>query len=151
MSNENCIGMKTLESTIEIAVRFSETDAMGVVWHGNYLKFFEDAREYFGAEHGMEYLDVYGQGFYTPIVKSDINHKASVYYGQKVSVKAILEYHPASKIVFKYIVTNLATGQIAATGSTTQVFLSVKENLLELMKPSFYAEWEEKQNWIENE
>jgi len=143
--------MKTLDSTIEIAIRFSETDAMGVVWHGNYLKFFEDAREKFGAEHGMEYLDVYGQGFYTPIVKSDINHKASVYYGQKVKVKAVLEFYQASKIVFKYIVTNLATGQIAATGSTTQVFLSVKENVLELMKPSFYVEWEEKQNWKENE
>lgn len=151
MSNENCTLMKTLESTIEIPVRFSETDAMGVVWHGNYLKFFEDGREKFGANHGMEYLDVYNQGFYTPIVKSNINHKASVYYGQKVKVKAILEYHQASKIVFRYIVTNLETGQIAATGSTTQVFLSIKENLLELLKPSFYSEWEKKQKWMTNE
>ena len=48
MSNENCTGVRILESTMEIAVRFSETDAMGVIWHGNYLKFFEDAREKFG-------------------------------------------------------------------------------------------------------
>ncbi len=139
--------MRTLESTIDIAIRFSETDAMGVVWHGNYLKFFEDAREKFGKDFGMEYLDIYGNGFYTPIVKSDINHKASVYYGQKVRVKAILEEHPASKIVFKYIVTNLETGEVAATGSTTQVFLNIEDNLLELIKPSFYAEWETKQPW----
>ena len=32
--------MKTLEAVVEIPIRFSETDAMGVVWHGNYLKFF---------------------------------------------------------------------------------------------------------------
>ena len=139
--------MRSLESTIEIAIRFSETDAMGVVWHGNYLKFFEDAREKFGKEFGMEYLDIYNQGFYTPIVKSDINHKASVYYGQQVRVKAILEEHPAAKIVFKYIVTNLNTGEVAATGSTTQVFLNIKDNLLELVKPSFYAEWELSQPW----
>ena len=141
--------MRILESSIEIAVRFSETDAMGVVWHGNYLKFFEDAREKFGEEHGMEYLDVFNKGFYKPIVKSDINHKASVYYGQRVLVKATLEDHPASKIVFKYVVTNLANGKIAATGSTTQVFLSVKENLLELVKPDFIKEWEIKQDWKE--
>jgi len=141
--------VKILESTIEIAVRFSETDAMGVVWHGNYLKFFEDAREKFGEEHGLEYLDVYGEGFYTPIVKSDINHKASVYYGQKVLVKATLEYHQASKIVFKYVVTNRATNAIAATGSTTQVFLGVKDNLLALIKPPFILDWEAKQNWKE--
>ncbi|MCH2230090.1 MAG: acyl-CoA thioesterase [Crocinitomicaceae bacterium] len=139
--------MKVLESSIEIPIRFSETDAMGVVWHGNYLKFFEDGREYFGIEHGMEYLDVYNQGFYTPIVKTDINYKASVYYGQKIKIRAILESHPASKIVFKYEVINLTTGEIAATGSTTQVFLGVENRILELVKPPFYAEWEKKQSW----
>ena len=46
--------------------------------------------------------DAFDNGFYTPIVKSNINHKASVYYGQKVQVKAILEQHPASKVVFRY-------------------------------------------------
>ena len=143
--------MKTLAAEVEIPVRFSETDAMGVVWHGNYLKFFEDAREHFGAVYGIEYMDAFNNGFYTPIVKSDINHKASVYYGQKVMVKAILEQHASSKIVFRYIVTNLSTGEIAATGSTTQVFLGIENKLLELVKPAFYAQWEAKQNWQEEE
>ncbi|MGB0915486.1 MAG: acyl-CoA thioesterase [Crocinitomicaceae bacterium] len=139
--------MKTLESSIEIPIRFSETDAMGVVWHGNYLKFFEDGREDFGIQHGMEYLDVFNQGFYTPIVKTDINYKTSVYYGQRIKVRTILECHPASKIVFKYEVINLTTGEVSATGSTTQVFLSVDDRILELVKPPFYAEWENKQSW----
>ncbi len=139
--------MKVLESTIEIPVRFSETDAMGVVWHGNYLKFFEDAREKFGADYGIEYMDAFNAGYYTPIVKSDINHKASVYYGQRVRVRAILEQHPASKVVFRYEVHNINTGELAATGSTTQVFLGIEDRLLELIKPKFFADWEAKQNW----
>lgn len=139
--------MKYLESIIEIPVRFSETDAMGVVWHGNYLKFFEDAREKFGTDYGIEYLDAFNAGYYTPIVKSNINHKASVYYGQKVQVRAILEQHASSKVVFRYEVINLNTGEVAATGSTVQVFLTVEDRLLELIKPAFFAEWEEKQNW----
>jgi len=148
MSNENSVSVKILESSLEIAIRFSETDAMGVVWHGNYLKFFEDAREKFGIDHGMQYLDVFNKGYYTPIVKSDINHKASVYYGQRVKVVVTLESHPASKILFRYVVINLDSDEIAATGSTTQVFLSVADRELELVKPDFYIEWEEKQNWI---
>ena len=139
--------MKTLEAVVEIPIRFSETDAMGVVWHGNYLKFFEDARDFFGEQHGIGYMDAYDNGFYTPIVKSNINHKASVYYGQKVRVKAILEKHPASKVVFRYEVINMTTGEIAAVGSTTQVFLGIENKLLELVKPPFFAEWEEKQDW----
>ena len=128
MSNENRTCMRVLESSVELPIRFSETDAMGVVWHGNYLKYFEDAREEFGATHGMEYLDIYEQGYFTPIVKSDINHKASVYYGQKISVKITLDDNAAAKIVFKYEVMNLSTNQIAATGSTTQVFLNRENN-----------------------
>jgi acyl-CoA thioester hydrolase len=139
--------VKVLESTIEIPVRFSETDAMGVVWHGNYLKFFEDARERFGEDYGIKYMDAFNAGYYTPIVKSDINHKASVYYGQKVKVRAILEQHASSKVVFRYEVHNMETGELAATGSTTQVFLGIEDRLLELIKPKFFAEWEEKQNW----
>lgn len=143
--------MKVLTSSIDIAVRFSETDAMGVIWHGNYLKFFEDAREKFGEDFDMEYLDVFNNGFYIPIVKSDINHKASVFYGQKVRVIINLQYHEASKIIFNYEVINLSTNELAATGSTTQVFLDVESRVMELVKPAFYKVWEEKQSWKENE
>ena len=41
----------------DVRVRFSETDNLGVVWHGNYVKYFEDGREAFGREHNISYLD----------------------------------------------------------------------------------------------
>ena len=141
--------MRSLEITIELAVRFSEIDAMGVVWHGNYLKFMEDAREEFGKKYNMEYLDVYGQGYFTPIVNSNINHKAPVYYGQKVGVTVKLEFRSAAKIVFHYEIYNLDTEELAAVGTTTQVFLHEKSRTLELSKPAFYVEWESNQNWSE--
>ena len=47
-----------LKETTNIRVRFNETDPLGIVWHGNYLKYFEDGREAFGKEFGMEYLDM---------------------------------------------------------------------------------------------
>ena len=49
-------------------VRFNETDALGIVWHGNYITYFEDGREAFGREHGISYLDVQQHGYTTPIV-----------------------------------------------------------------------------------
>lgn len=141
--------MKILKTSLVLPIRFSETDAMGVVWHGNYLKFFEDAREKFGEEFGMEYLDMYRNGFFTPIVKSEINHKATVYYGDKVQVDVKLQYHAAAKIIFHYTVINLSNNQVAAVGSTTQVFMDATSRALELNKPEFYATWEQTQNWIE--
>lgn len=138
-----------LETSLEITIRFSETDAMGVVWHGNYLKFFEDAREEFGLKFGLEYLDIHKEGYFTPIVQSEINHKAPVYYGQKIRVDIKLIRSSAAKLNFRYQVINLDTQEIAAVGATTQVFLEVKGRNLELNKPKFLINWESSQNWEE--
>lgn len=132
-----------ISSEIEIDIRFSETDAMGVVWHGNYLKFFEDGREAFGKAYGLEYLTIFDKGYVTPIVKSEIDHKAPVYYGQ--AIKVITRYIPtkSAKIQFEYEVINLSTGDLCAVGKTMQVFLDKDSRVLELIMPEFYREWKE--------
>lgn len=149
MSNENCTGVKILKSSIDIAVRFSETDPMGVVWHGNYLKFFEDAREKLAQDFGMSHMEVYEKGFFTPIVKTEIEYKSSIYFGEKARIHVTLEKHDAAKIIFRYEVINLSNGQLATIGKTIQVFMDVKNRMLELAKPDFYEAWEKQQNWIE--
>ena len=45
-----------LSAVRKIDIRFSEVDSMHVVWHGNYAKYFEDAREAFGEKYGLDYL-----------------------------------------------------------------------------------------------
>lgn len=132
-----------LSSEIEIDIRFSETDAMGVVWHGNYLKFFEDGREAFGREFGLEYLTIFDKGYFTPIVKSEIDHKASVFYGQKIKVITKFVSSKAAKIMFEYQVINLTTNEICAVGKTMQVFLDRETRILELLNPEFYRIWKE--------
>ncbi|TLV03560.1 acyl-CoA thioesterase [Dyadobacter luticola] len=133
-----------IASEIEIDIRFSETDAMGVVWHGNYLKFFEDGREAFGKAYGLEYLTIFDKGYFTPIVKSEIDHKAPVYYGQ--AIKVITRYVAAksAKIQFEYEVWNITTGELSAVGKTMQVFLDKESRTLELLTPDFYRLWKEK-------
>ncbi|NIJ55127.1 acyl-CoA thioesterase [Dyadobacter arcticus] len=130
-----------IASEIEIDIRFSETDAMGVVWHGNYLKFFEDGREAFGRAYGLEYLKIFDRGYFTPIVKSEIDHKAPVFYGQVI--KVITRYVPAksAKIQFEYEVVNMTTRELCAVGKTMQVFLDKETRVLELITPEFYRQW----------
>lgn len=147
MSNENISRVKILSSVLDVAVRFSETDAMGVVWHGNYLKFFEDAREKLAEEHGMSHLEIFRRGFFTPIVKTELTYKASIFYGETVRIKVLLERHDAAKIIFRYEVYNLSNNQLATVGMTQQVFMNAKDRTLELMKPDFYVEWENAKTW----
>jgi acyl-CoA thioester hydrolase len=148
MSVKNSNKRKYLTAELVVPVRFSETDAMGVIWHGNYLKFFEDAREDFGKTYGMEYLDFYDNGFFTPIVESKVNYKSPIYYGESIKVKIKLIYSSAAKLIFHYTVLNLTTNAIAATGSTVQVFILKDKRELILYKPKFYEEWEKKVTWL---
>ena len=53
-------GQHALESESTFKVRFSEVDSMKIVWHGNYVHYFEDGREAFGKKYeGLSYLDMY--------------------------------------------------------------------------------------------
>lgn len=47
--------MCEISETIRVRVRFSEIDPIKMVWHGNYVKYMEDAREAFGRRYGLGY------------------------------------------------------------------------------------------------
>lgn len=131
---------------IEGDIRFSEVDSMNVVWHGNYLKYFEDAREAFGIHYGMAYIDIYNSGFLTPIVKSEIEHKFPLKYGDKFRTKIALVKTIAAKIVYEYEILNVTTGKISAVGKTIQVFID-NQGELQLVSPRFYEEWFNRIQW----
>lgn len=130
-------------------MRFSEVDAMGVVWHGNYLKFFEDGRESFGNKNGLSYMDVYKNGYFTPIVKSELNYRSPIYFGDELEVHSKLIYSKAAKIIFTYEVWNLTKDVLSAEGKTVQVFLNEKTREMEWFQPDFYQDWINKMDWKE--
>lgn len=139
--------MRYIECRINIRVRFSESDAMGVVWHGNYLKYFEEGREYLGKQLGMTYQDIYKQGFVAPIVKLNVNYKTPIHFGEEMEVVTRFMETKAAKMVYNYEVWNLTTGKLSCKGSTEQVFLNEKERTLELFMPSFFSDWLKNLKW----
>lgn len=133
---------KALTISKEIRVRFNETDPLGIVWHGNYITYFEDGREAFGRAHGISYLDVQSHGYTSPIVKSVCEHKLSLRYGDIAKIETTIVDTPAAKMVFRYIIYD-TKNEVACTGETIQVFLDSNGNLM-LTNPPFYEEWKKK-------
>ena len=70
-----------LKFSKHIDVRFSELDPMGVVWHGDYTLYFEDAREAFGKEYGLGYMTFFDNGFTAPLVELSMQYKKIIKYG----------------------------------------------------------------------
>ncbi len=139
-----------MELSVEqiLNIRFSDTDAMGVVWHGNYIKFFEDGREEFGNKYDLKYLDMYSSGFFAPIVSMEVKHKMPIYFGDQVKLKTTYIHQRAAKMVFEYEITNAATGGICAVGKSIQVFINAKDRQLELNAPQFFHDWKKSQKFI---
>jgi acyl-CoA thioester hydrolase len=127
----------------EIKVRFSEVDSMGVVWHGNYVRYFEDGRESFGSQYGINYLDFHRENVVVPLVKVNCDFKKPLYYGDTVIIETRFVNCEAAKLMYEYTIFRNHPGEIAATGSSTQVFLNPDMELL-LDFPPFFQKWRKK-------
>jgi len=139
---------KELSSKTVVLVRFNEADPLGIVWHGHYIRYFEDGREAFGITHGLGYLDVYKQGFVIPVVSVQCDFKKSLRYGDSVIVETKYIPTEAAKMKFTFRLFNAVTGELVATGTSVQVFLDKENSELQLANPSFFEEWKKKQGLI---
>ncbi len=128
-----------LVTKTEVRIRFSEIDPLGIVWHGTYVKYFEDGREDFGRKYDLNYLDYFKAGLITPIVKLDVNYKKDLKYGESIIVETRYVDSPAAKIIFKYRLYRASDNELVTTGSSTQVFLNEKRQLLLTIPPMFEA------------
>lgn len=133
--------MREISFESKIRIRFNETDPLGIVWHGNYITYFEDGREAFGRAHGISYLDVKEHGYATPIIKSECEHKRPLKYGEVATIKTTFVDSPAAKMIFTYKILN-AEKQVVCTGKTIQVFVDECGNgELSLTIPTFFENW----------
>lgn len=130
----------------EVAVRFNEADPLGIVWHGHYIRYFEDGREAFGKQFGISYLDFYGHGLAVPIVSVNCDYKKPLKYGDAVIVEATYVDSPAAKLKFDYQMYASKTKELVAVGSTVQVFVDAITFQLQLTIPPFFEQWKAK--WI---
>jgi len=138
----------TLTASAEFCVRFSEVDAMNIVWHGNYALYFEDAREVFGDKYNIGFHDIVNAGYAAPLVELSINYKQPLLYGQTAKVDVFYKNTEAAKVILEYEIRNIENNALIATGRTVQVFID-KQNQLVLTNPEFYLEWKRK-NGINN-
>ena len=136
----------SLIDRIEVRVRFSEVDALQIVWHGEYVKYIEDGRESFGRRYGLGYMDMRKAGFAAPIVKLNIDYKLSLSFNEQAIVETRYVACDAAKIQFDYTIYRKSDGTVVAEASTVQVFTHLYTNLLELNNPDFYLKWKEKWN-----
>ena len=139
---------KELSDRTEILVRFNEADPLGIVWHGHYVRYFEDGRVAFGIKLGIGYLDFYKNGLVVPVVSIQCDYKRSLRYGDRVIIETTFVPTEAAKLTFHYKLFKAGTNEVVATGTSVQVFLDKDTSTLQLTNPTFFEDWKRKQALI---
>lgn len=133
-----------LKNTTKMLIKFSEVDSLRVVWHGHYVRYFEDGRESFGKQFGLGYLDIYEHGFAVPLVDLQVNFKRVLEYGDSAIIETTFINSPAAKLIFEYKIISENHGYVACTGRSTQVFMAPATKELHITMPFFIEEWKKK-------
>lgn len=103
-------------------VRFAETDAMGVVYHANYLPWCECARLALIEGVGLDYAEMSARGFHLPVVEAHIKYRRPARFGDTVEIESAIAERPGVKIKIEYRIT--ANSLLLAEAETVHVFVN---------------------------
>ncbi|SCZ79905.1 acyl-CoA thioesterase [Acidaminobacter hydrogenoformans] len=108
---------------VEMRPRYEETDQMGVVWHGNYYRYFEVARCEYLRALGYSYRGLEEAGIILPVVESSCRYRVAILYDQEIIIRTVIETFKGVKISFLYQLLDKATGLLLAEGRTLHAFV----------------------------
>ena len=111
-----------IESRTQISVRYSETDMMGIVYHGSYLPWFEVGRTTLLKECGIVYRDLETQGYRLPVVELGMKFSRPALYDDTVTVITRLKERPLLRIRLDYEVRR--GDELLVTGFTVHTFIN---------------------------
>ena len=101
---------------INIRVRYQETDAQGIVHHGNYLNYFEKARIEYLRAMGISYRDVEEAGLMLVVAQVEVNYFSPAYFDDLLLVETRVTSTKGAAIVHEYEITR--DGDIVVKGTT---------------------------------
>jgi len=110
-----------LQSRTEITVRYAETDMMGVVYHGNYLPWFEVGRTNLLKEYGVPYRELEKEGYFLPVVEVQAKYHRPAVYDDTVTILTTLREKPSVRITLDYEIRR--GDELLVTGKTVHAFI----------------------------
>ncbi len=98
-------------------VPFYETDAMGIVHHGNYARWFEDARVRWLDEHQKPYRDWVARGLHFAVTRLEVEYGRAARFDDEVVVETWLDEVRGASLRMAYLVSH---GGVQIASGTTE-------------------------------
>lgn len=123
---------------IQTRIRYSETDQMGVVYHGNYAAFLEIGRTEWMRKKGLSYKELEQNGVMLPVVSLTMNYKKPACYDDLITIKTFFKSQTGAKIEFDYEIYN-EKGDLLTTAYSLLAFVN-KETGRPMAPPTYVSE-----------
>lgn len=107
-----------------VRVRYAETDQMGVVYHANYLVWFEVARVEVLRSLGFSYKEFEAEGFMIAVVDVNARYRIPAKYDDAIAIEARVQTARGPLIKFVYRVVREEDGVLLAEGETTHIVVN---------------------------
>ena len=119
---------------IAITIPFHDVDAMGVVWHGHYLRYMEIAREALLGQFNYGYRQMKDSGYLWPVVDARVKYRAPLTFEQRIRVRASIEEYE-NRLRIGYRIFDDASGKNTTSGYTIQVAVEQHTQALCFVSP----------------
>ena len=123
--------------SIEIKVRYCETDQMGLVHHGSYINYFEEARIAWISNLGFSYSEMEKSGIILPVSKLNVSYLRPAHFDDDLLVSVEIAELPTSRLIFDYTIKK--EEEVIVTGTTVLAFLN-KETKKPVKCPDYMLE-----------
>jgi acyl-CoA thioester hydrolase len=123
-----------ISATIETTVAFHDIDIAGIVWHGHYLKYLENARWALMDRLGFGLDAMRESGYAWPIIELHVKYVQAAKFGDKLSVRASLTEWQ-NRVSMNYLVTASDSNERMARAQTVQVAVDARTRALQFVTP----------------
>jgi acyl-CoA thioester hydrolase len=103
---------------VKVRTNYADTDAMGIVYHTNYIRWFEIGRTELFRDMGIVYTDVAAIGVNLPLTEVYCHYILSARYDDVVQVLTEIDFLKRASIKFSYRIWNESMDNLLTEGYT---------------------------------
>ena len=128
--------------TTAIEVRYAETDASGIVWHGSYVAWLESARVNHMRALGVEYADFIAAGLNFVVSDLQVRYLQPAKFGDVVEIETTVTQVQSRRIIIEYQLRRGGTDEALSTASTALICVDVTGRVTPI-PPDWRNRWQQ--------
>ncbi len=127
-----------LMAEVTLVTAFQDADPMGVIYHGNYFRFFEEARRLLMEKINYNYRDMVDSGYAWPVIDSYVKYVQAIPFNHEIRITAkLVAWENYMRV--DYVIYDAQTAKRMSKGYTRQVAVEMKTQEMCFASPALLA------------